>query len=248
MIPKFRDLGEATDAFEATLIKQLIEASGVFKGSAVAGSHVNAGLFVDVLADAVAKGGGLGLSQLLETSLDPQKKAGEGLGGSGPPSRGLSGAPLGGRGPSGPPEAPPGDETQVGVTSDFGPRVHPIDGEVHFHTGVDLRAKEGTPIHAAAAGVVKRAGTRGGYGQAVEVDHGEGVTTLYAHASALGVQPGDRIEEGQALGWVGQTGNATGPHLHFEVRVDGRPMDPKKALNAYGIRAEHTIEEHENRR
>jgi len=243
VIPKFRDLGEATAAFEATLIKQLIEASGVFKGSATAGSHVNAGLFVDVLADAVAKGGGLGLSQLLESSLDPHKKAGG-------PGEALGGPPFAPRGFGGPPDtgADADADDLGGVTSGFGPRIHPIDGEARFHTGVDLRAKEGTPIHAAAAGVVKRAGVRGGYGQAVEVDHGDGVSTLYAHARALGVQPGDRIEEGQALGWVGQTGKTTGPHLHFEVRVDGRPVDPKKALNAYGIRAEHTIEGHQDRR
>jgi murein DD-endopeptidase MepM/ murein hydrolase activator NlpD len=68
------------------------------------------------------------------------------------------------------------------------------------------------------------------------------MSTLYAHASALAVQPGDVIQAGQALGWVGQTGNATGPHLHFEVRQQGKPIDPKRALNAYGIRAEETSE------
>jgi len=234
--PRIRDLGEAAAAFEATLIKQLIEASGVFKGGALAGSQVNAGLFVDVLADAVAKGGGLGLSQLLEKSLDPHQKPGVAPGAA-------AGGPLGELRHWDPPA-----EAKGLVTSGFGPRLHPIDGEVRFHTGIDLRAPEGTPIHAAAAGVVKSAGPRGGYGQAVEIDHGDGVSTLYAHASAVDVKPGDRIEEGQALGWVGQTGRTTGPHLHFEVRLEGRPIDPKKALNAYGIRAEHTIEEHQGRR
>jgi murein DD-endopeptidase MepM/ murein hydrolase activator NlpD len=80
----------------------------------------------------------------------------------------------------------------------------------------------------------------------VEVDHGNGVSTLYAHARELSVQPGDTIEEGQALGFVGQSGKATGPHLHFEVRVEGKPVDPRRALNAYGIRAEVTIEEGPN--
>ena len=89
---------------------------------------------------------------------------------------------------------------------------------------------------------MRRAGERGGYGNAVELDHGNGLSTLYAHASALSVQPGDVIQAGQALGWVGQTGQATGPHLHFEVRLQGRPIDPKRALNAYGIRAEEARE------
>jgi murein DD-endopeptidase MepM/ murein hydrolase activator NlpD len=132
------------------------------------------------------------------------------------------------------------------VSSNYGARIHPIDGTRHFHTGVDVRAAQGTPILAAAGGVVKRAGERGGYGNAVEVDHGNGVTTLYAHAQALSVQPGDTISEGQALGLVGKTGKATGPHLHFEVRVEGKPIDPRRALNAYGIRAEVTIEEGHN--
>jgi murein DD-endopeptidase MepM/ murein hydrolase activator NlpD len=124
------------------------------------------------------------------------------------------------------------------VTSGFGTRTDPIDGTSRFHTGVDLRAPEGSPIRAAADGVVRRAGARGGYGNAIEIDHGEGVSTLYAHASNVSVQPGDRIARGAEVGQVGQTGRATGPHLHFEVRVEGKPIDPKAALKAYGIRAD----------
>jgi murein DD-endopeptidase MepM/ murein hydrolase activator NlpD len=82
------------------------------------------------------------------------------------------------------------------------------------------------------------AGVRGGYGNVVEIDHGHGLTTLYAHASAVEVQPGDHVQRGQEVGQVGQTGHATGPHLHFEVRVEGRPIDPAGALKAYGIRAD----------
>jgi murein DD-endopeptidase MepM/ murein hydrolase activator NlpD len=92
-------------------------------------------------------------------------------------------------------------------------------------------------------GVVRSAGPRGGYGNAVEVDHGGGVTTLYAHAQSLSVKPGDVVSAGESLGEVGQTGRTTGPHLHFEVRAQGKAIDPKKALNAYGIRAEATLEE-----
>jgi murein DD-endopeptidase MepM/ murein hydrolase activator NlpD len=75
----------------------------------------------------------------------------------------------------------------------------------------------------------------------VEIDHGGGLSTLYAHASQLAVKAGDVVDAGQEVARVGQTGRATGPHLHFEVRVEGRPVDPTRALNAYGIRAENTI-------
>jgi len=120
-------------------------------------------------------------------------------------------------------------------------RNHPIDGVQKFHTGIDLRGQEGTPILAAESGVVRSAGTRGGYGNAVEIDHGNGVSTLYGHASELGVTPGEHVEKGQQIGEVGMTGRATGPHLHFEVRVEGKPVDPKGALKAYGIRADNSI-------
>ncbi|HEY0713672.1 MAG TPA: M23 family metallopeptidase, partial [Polyangia bacterium] len=131
----------------------------------------------------------------------------------------------------------------VRTTSGYGPRIHPIDGTRSFHTGMDLAAPEGAPILAAQGGIVRSAGPRGGYGNAVEIDHGGGVTSLYAHASALHVKPGDKVEAGEQVAAVGATGRATGPHLHFEVRVEGKAIDPKKALNAYGIRAESTVEE-----
>jgi murein DD-endopeptidase MepM/ murein hydrolase activator NlpD len=134
------------------------------------------------------------------------------------------------------------------VTSAFGRRVDPIDGAHKFHPGIDLRAAAGDPIRAAGEGVVRRAGPRGGYGNAVEVDHGGGVTTLYAHASEVTVKPGERVSAQQEIGRVGQTGRATGPHLHFEVRLNDRQVDPtryagvvNRALNAYQRRAEDTV-------
>lgn len=126
------------------------------------------------------------------------------------------------------------------VTSGFGLRADPFDGHPEEHHGLDLGAPAGTPILAAADGVVQSAGTRGGYGQAVEIQHPGGVTTLYGHASALLVQPGQHVKKGQAIGLVGQTGKATGPHLHFEVRVGHRPVDPSYVLKAYGQRADST--------
>jgi murein DD-endopeptidase MepM/ murein hydrolase activator NlpD len=88
------------------------------------------------------------------------------------------------------------------------------------------------------AGVVRSAGPRGGYGNAVEIDHGNGVTTLYGHASELLVQPGQLVHAGEEIARVGSTGRSTGAHLHFEVRVGGRAVDPSKVLKAYASRAE----------
>jgi murein DD-endopeptidase MepM/ murein hydrolase activator NlpD len=90
--------------------------------------------------------------------------------------------------------------------------------------------------------VVRRASARGGYGAAVEIDHGAGLTTLYAHASEVLVRAGDTVEPGQAIARVGHTGRATGPHLHFEVRLDGAPVDPARALKKYALRADALVD------
>jgi len=116
------------------------------------------------------------------------------------------------------------------VTSPFGYRVHPVFGTVRLHTGVDLAISEGTPIHAAEAGTVVSAGWMGGYGLATVIDHGYGLATLYAHQSSIGVSVGQQVSRGQVIGAVGCTGDCTGPHLHFEVRVDGTPVDPMPYL------------------
>ena len=111
-------------------------------------------------------------------------------------------------------------------TSGFGFRRHPIFGIWHLHTGVDIAASWGTPVLAAAAGRVIYAGWFGGYGKIVIVDHGEGMSTLYGHLSQILVSAGDTVHRGQPIGRVGSTGYSTGPHLHFEIRVNGRPMNP----------------------
>ncbi len=116
------------------------------------------------------------------------------------------------------------------VTSRFGFRTHPIFGTRRLHAGTDFRGATGTPVLAAAGGTVVYAGPRGGYGNAVIIDHGGALATLYAHQSRLSVATGDRVETGQAVGAVGSTGFSTGPHLHFEVRVNGTPVDPLNYL------------------
>lgn len=110
--------------------------------------------------------------------------------------------------------------------SGYGWRVHPIYGTRRMHTGVDIAGPYGQPIIAAAEGLVIHAGWRGGYGLAVVIDHGGGLATLYAHQSSINVAEGQVVTAGQKVGSIGSTGQSTGPHLHFEVRVNGVPKDP----------------------
>jgi murein DD-endopeptidase MepM/ murein hydrolase activator NlpD len=117
------------------------------------------------------------------------------------------------------------------IISGFGPRVDPISGARGFHPGDDLQATYGTPIHACRAGVVVIASPQGGYGNAVVIDDGGGMGTLYGHQSRLAVAAGQHVNAGDVIGYVGSTGYSTGPHLHFEVRLSGNPVDPTSYLS-----------------
>jgi murein DD-endopeptidase MepM/ murein hydrolase activator NlpD len=112
------------------------------------------------------------------------------------------------------------------VVSGFGMRVQPVTGVYQLHAGVDIWAAEGTPIHAAAAGTVVSVGVHHGYGNAVIIDHGGGWGTVYAHQSQTAATVGQHVNAGDVIGYVGHTGLAAGPHLHFEIRVNGDPVDP----------------------
>lgn len=115
------------------------------------------------------------------------------------------------------------------VTSQYGTRFHPIQKRYKTHTGIDIGAASGTPVLAAESGTVIMAQWNGGYGKCVVIDHGGGITTLYGHNSSLNVSVGQKVSKGQQIALVGSTGNSTGPHIHFEVLINGRHTDP----NAY---------------
>lgn len=112
------------------------------------------------------------------------------------------------------------------VTSPFGGRPDPLSGEGEFHTGVDISAPKGTPVHAAADGVVTSAGWCSGYGKLVIVDHGNGVETYYAHLSQILVLAGEEVRAGEVIALSGSTGRVTAPNLHYEVRIHGTPVNP----------------------
>ncbi|MGD9839474.1 MAG: M23 family metallopeptidase [Afipia sp.] len=123
----------------------------------------------------------------------------------------------------------------VEFSSGFGVRSDPFLGRPAMHSGLDFRASTGDPVRATANGKVVNAGWSGGYGRMVEIDHGNGLSTRYGHLSAINVKVGERVTIGQVIGEVGSTGRSTGPHLHYETRIDGDAVDPQKFLRA-GVR------------
>jgi murein DD-endopeptidase MepM/ murein hydrolase activator NlpD len=129
-----------------------------------------------------------------------------------------------------PPRAPLSGD--AGITSPFGYRADPFLGRLALHPGVDFAQGYGADIHATGAGRVVHAGPAGGYGIMVEIDHGNGLTTRYAHMSEALVAEGEEVAKGAVLGRIGSSGRSTGPHLHYEVRVDGDPVDPERYLRA----------------
>lgn len=118
------------------------------------------------------------------------------------------------------------------ISSGFGTRADPFTGGAAFHAGLDFRGPIGAPIHAAAAGTVSFTGVRQGYGNCVEISHGNGLLTRYAHMSRIGARVGQAVKPGDTIGAIGNTGRSTGPHLHFEVRINDRPVNPRPFLES----------------
>lgn len=129
------------------------------------------------------------------------------------------------------------------VSSGFGYRSDPFNGGAAFHAGLDFKGPIGAPIYAAAKGKVSFVGVKAGYGNCVEIEHGNGLMTRYAHMSRFGARVGQPIDAGAIIGAIGNTGRSTGPHLHFEVRIHDRPLNPRPFLEA----AAHVFQEPRNR-
>jgi murein DD-endopeptidase MepM/ murein hydrolase activator NlpD len=121
---------------------------------------------------------------------------------------------------------------EIDTTSNFGVRIDPFLHVAAMHTGIDFRGELGEPIHATAAGTVTGAGWSGGYGKMVEIDHGNGLATRYGHLSQISLSVGEKVRIGEIVGRLGSTGRSTGPHLHYETRIDGEAVDPQKFLHA----------------
>ena len=206
------DPQEAAAQFEELLTRILIKEmrktlpeDGWLSG---AGADIYQGLLDEQLAQQLTDSGGLGLAPALASSFGSSgaaTSAGHGTTEALPPVLPVAGART---------------------TSGFGMRTDPLDGSHRHHDGVDLAAPSGTPIRAARPGTVRFAGERGGYGNLVIIDHGDGLETRYGHCATVTVRPGDRVDAGQRVGTVGSTGRSTGSHLHFEVRNHGRTTDP----------------------
>lgn len=200
--PSNESVGEA-DLFARILVKEL--RSSLPEGGWLGGGDFQ--VFETLLDEQLSAA----LAPALERSFTKGRNAGPPR--SAPALRGSAG-PLEGKGT---------------VSSGFGLRVDPLDGTHRHHDGVDIAAPRGTPIRAARAGRVVRAESADGYGKLVVLDHGAGLETRYAHCESIEVRAGDQVAAGALLGRVGDSGRATGPHLHFEVRRDGQPVDPHRA-------------------
>lgn len=244
------DIKKAAVQFEAFFLRQMLsEVRGSSEGGLLdqgPGAKMFKEMLDERLADSMAEGGGIGIAQMvaeqlssqLGVEMDPEAIAeldrAPGAGAAEPASAVVAPAAAGaggtraGRSAYG--RAPGRLSTSpidgVKISSSFGRRTDPIHGGSRFHGGMDLAATTGTPVKSAGPGVVVRAAFAGGYGNLVVIDHGDGLQTRYAHLDAFDVDVGDRVPAGARIGSVGETGRTTGPHLHFEVRRDGKAVDP----------------------
>lgn len=248
---KRADAKKAAQQLEAFFVRKLLSEAMPEGSAALGGNGVGAGtfrsMFDEAMADSITAGGGFGMADQFAKQLgdDPTTTTVQALmDGPMPMHRTPSALPMpaaeviarhnasmaGSGDAHGARFAMPIEGARF--SSSFGPRIDPVDRTTHsMHAGLDLRGAMGTPVGAAAAGVVTRAEMAGTYGNLVVIKHPDGLETRYAHLSAIEVRKGDTVTAGQEVGKVGSTGHSTGPHLHFEVRQDGKPIDPKPLLD-----------------
>jgi murein DD-endopeptidase MepM/ murein hydrolase activator NlpD len=232
---------EAAQKFEGYFVQMMLKEmrkaqaseDGLFSGTAM---ETFSGLFDEEIAGRISEGRGIGLaSHIVKSLVGPDGIPGGGSAlGTAPGANSVHvPAQVFGEGQgqySWPlPQSQPGS-----ITSDFGKRRDPFGGGHRKHLGLDISAPAGTPVLSMASGEVVRAERSPSYGNVVYVDHGEGVVTRYAHQERLSVARGDKVVRGQQLGTVGSTGRSTGPHLHLEVQVDGKAVDPHEFLGQAG--------------
>lgn len=238
-------LDKAAREFEAYFVQYMMKEmrKGVHKSELLGGQETTAlfeSMMDENLGKVIAEGQGLGLARQLRDSIGaylgdnekhkvhlPRYEAAPAQVGYPVALRSMGPGGMGGFNPYAS-QLDELDHLPHGVSSGFGERTHPIFGEKRFHAGVDIPMPEGTPVRAAAEGVVTFAGEQRGYGNVVIVEHADGYTTRYAHNSKLLVEEGQLVGADTLLAESGSTGWTTGPHLHFEVRKDGEPVDPTK--------------------
>jgi len=223
---------QAAKQLEAFFLRRLLAEARPEGGAGIDGGFAGdtfKQMLDEQIADKMAAAGGIGMAKMFAKSLGGADETAV------PRANPLPGSsiPLPGHelGPELTMGAPRLQLPVVGTaTSGYGLRTDPVHGTSQAHPGFDLAAKTGTPVAAAAGGTITHAGEAGTYGNLVTIRHDNGFETRYAHLSSVSVKVGDKVEPGQQVGNVGTTGYSTGPHLHFELRHDGKPLDPEPLL------------------
>ena len=247
-----KDQMEAAKAFEAYMVEMMVKEmrktipDGMFSGES---TEIFSGLFDQEISKRIAETGGFGFDEVMGQALNGERLAPQ-------PS---SYIPMVTYQPvaSNPAASVhdhdhdhhhlhhdhgPGEMPVEGViTSRFGLRSDPFHGKTRHHKGLDIAAPTGTPIHPVRPGTVVSSGERGGYGNVVVLDHGDGTTSLYAHCHELKVKKGDKVGYGDVIATVGSTGRSTGPHLHLEVHRDGKAVDPMAELKRSLRNTDHLV-------
>lgn len=228
-----KDMAEAAEQFESYMVEMMVKEmrknipKGMFQNNA---TELFGGVMDQELAKQIAAGGGMGFAELLTKDHSQFVESAHRA-----QSVRLVPHALNQRGSHATDTSLSLDSALLPVdgviTSRFGRRSDPFHGRSQNHKGIDIAAPKGAPIQPLRPGIVSSAGRRGGFGNVVVIDHGDGLTSLYAHCDKLKVKAGDRVDRGDIIATVGSTGRSTGPHLHLEVHRDGRAIDPAQSLS-----------------